>query len=474
MTLEFNPILKKWRRGLKRVALVYPNKYKGGIANVGLQQIYFEINTLDNFVCERFYSDVFNGLRSVETATPINEFDIALFSLQYEQDYFKAIEIAKKFKGFKIAGGPCVMENPVPLKNFFDCFFIGEIEACNIEEIVEAGVSKKTNVKGIYTGKESKVERIKPLKLRKHLEHQIIGNGAYGRCVLLEIGRGCRRRCRFCIVRQVYSPIRWRDLEDIIEVAKANRKSVEKAALIAPSPTDHPKFKEILQNLVDLGFKVSPSSLRADMVDEELVDLLIKAGLKSLTLAPEAGSERMREVVNKGISEDDVINAASLFSGKFKKIKLYFMIGLPFEEYDDLKAIVELTKKVKEILNNVTLSINPMVPKPHTPFQWLPFNVEELKAKTRFLKKELKKANIRAEISKVDEFAIQTALSRGDERVGKLLSESIFTSRHLKVKDVKEYLNEIPVDSELPWDFIDHGYKKRRLIREYERSSIHN
>ncbi|RLI80225.1 radical SAM protein [Archaeoglobales archaeon] len=460
MALEFNPIQKKWRKELRRVALVYPNRYRGGIANIGLQQIYCEINALDNFVCERFYSDVFNGFRSVESATPINEFDIALFSLQYEQDYSKAVEIAKKFKGLKIAGGPCVMENPVPLKNFFDFFFIGEIEACNVEEILECD---KTDIKGMFTGEESMVKRVKPLKLEKHLEYQIIGNGAYGRCVLLEIGRGCKRRCRFCIVRQIYSPVRWRNSENIVEVAKNNRKKVEKAALIAPSPTDHPKFKEILQNLIELGFKVSPSSLRADMVDEELVELLNKAGLKSLTLAPEAGSERMREIVNKGISEEDVINAVSLFSGKFKKIKLYFMIGLPFEGYDDLKAIVELAKKVKKYINRVTLSINPLVPKPHTPFQWLPFDVEELKVKADFLRKELRRANIKAEISKIEEFAIQTALSRGDEKIGRLLSKS-----RIKVGDIKDYLSEIPVDSELPWDFIDHGYKKERLIKEYE------
>ena len=139
------------------------------------------------------------------------------------------------------------------------------------------------------------------------------------------------------------------------------------------------------------------------------------------------------------------------------------MIGLPFEEYDDLKAIVELARKVKKLVRYVTLSINPLVPKPHTPFQWLPFNIEELKAKANFLKKELRRENIRAEISKIDEFAIQTALSRGDEKIGELLSKSI------RVKDVKDYLNEIPVDSDLPWDFINHGYKKKRLVREYER-----
>ena len=463
MALEFNPIVKKWRKGLKRVALVYPNKYKGGIANIGLQQLYYEINALDDYVCERFYSDVFNGLRSVETATPIEKFEIALFSLQYERDYLKAIEIAKKFKGIKVAGGPCVMENPIPLKNFFDYFFIGEADACEITEILECKYSGEC-IKGVYTGKENRVSRVRAKKLKNHLKEQIIGNGAYGKCVILEIGRGCVRRCRFCIVRQIYSPIRWRKLDEILDVAKENRNKVDKAALIAPSPTDHPRFKDILQNLLDLGFRVSPSSLRADSIDEEMADLLIKARLRSLTLAPEAGSEKMRQIINKEIGEEDIMNAVRLFSKKLKKIKLYFMIGLPLENYEDLDAIVNLSKKVKKYIPNVTLSINPLVPKPHTPFQWLPFNIEELRSKVAYLQRELRKSRIRFEMADIDEFAIQTALARGDEKIGEFLAKS-----KIGVRDVRTYLKEIPIETELPWDFIDHGYKKSRLVREYER-----
>ena len=283
--------------------------------------------------------------------------------------------------------------------------------------------------------------------------------------MLLEIGRGCIRRCRFCIVRQIYSPIRWRSLEEVVEVAKKNRKIVDKAALIAPSPTDHPKFKDILQNLIELGYQVSPSSLRADMVDEELVELLSKAKLKSVTLAPEAGSEKMRQIINKEIDEDDVLNAASLFSGKFKRIRLYFMIGLPNESYEDLSAIVDLSKKVKSHIRDIRLSINPLVPKPHTPFQWLPFDFDEIKAKTLYLRKELRRTNIRAEIADVKEFAVQTALSRGDEAIGKLLKYK----RKISIADIEDYLKEIPIEADLPWDFIDHGYKKERLVKEYER-----
>ncbi len=312
--MEFNPFAKKYRKGMKRIALVYPNRYVGGIANTGLQYIYARINELDA-VCERFYSDVFDGLRSVETATPLSEFDMALFSLQYETDYFKAVEILKNFKGVKIAGGPCVMENPKPLLRYFDAFFIGEVEG-HIEEIVEArSVEDLEGLPGIYTGNESKVRRVYA-KLGKHMESEIIGEGAYGRCFLLEIGRGCTRRCRFCIVRQIYFPPRWRRREMLPEVDES------KVAIIAPSPSDHPEFREILQHYVDEGKEVSPSSIRADTLDEELVELLKLAGVKTLTIAPETASPDLQEILNKGIDSEDVYRAAELAKGRFDKIKL--------------------------------------------------------------------------------------------------------------------------------------------------------
>ncbi|MEM4701981.1 MAG: radical SAM protein, partial [Archaeoglobaceae archaeon] len=277
--MEFNPFQKKFRKGEKKVALVYPNRYVGGIANVGLQLLYAKINEFAH--CERFYLDVFGGLRSIESGTKLSEFDLALFSLQYENDYFKAVEIIRKsnFSGMKIAGGPCVMENPRPIMKFFDAVFIGEAEDC-IEEIVMAkDVKELRGIEGIFTGVEEKVRRVFS-KLGKHIEDEIIGDGAYGRCFLLEIGRGCVRKCTFCLVRQIYSPPRWRKIEDLPEI-----KEVKKVAIIAPSPTDHPRFREILQYFVERGFEISPSSIRADAVDEELVEILRRGKVRTLTLA---------------------------------------------------------------------------------------------------------------------------------------------------------------------------------------------
>lgn len=461
---EHNPHAKKWKKDHKKIALAYPNFYRAGIANIGLQQIYAEINALDDYICERFYSDVFNGEKSVESGDSISDFDRSFFSLQYEEDYPQAIRMAQSARK-SVAGGPCVMENPVPLSNFFESFFIGEVDGL-VSEIL-----KGNSIRGLMDGDTHKVKR-SWAKLEDHFRHQIIGEGAYGRSLLLEVGRGCRRKCRFCLVRQLYRPCRWREVDDLLEVAEEGKKLTHKAALIAPSVGDHPRIKDLISQLVDMGFMVSPSSLRADTVDEELMGLLSRAGLKSMTIAPEAGSQRMREVIKKEIGEEDILNTVELASSSsIQRIKLYFMVGLPNESEEDIKAILDVVDKVNHKIPQVSVSINPMVPKPHTPFQWLPFggnfslnpqeNIKELNKKFKFLRKELKRRKVEVETGSVKKFALQTITSRGDEKVGKALPR-------IRVKDFEEYLGEFDVDEQLPWDFIDHGYRKSTLIKEFE------
>ncbi len=480
--MEFNPYVKKWRKGLKRIALVYPNRYIGGIANVGLQFIYAYLNSLENCICERFYSDVFEGLRSMESGTHLREFDVALFSLQYEEDYFKAVEILERsgFKGMKIAGGPCAMINPRPLKDFFDAFIIGEVEKSNVLDLIVESRSKEElkDLKGIWTGHEERVKRIKPKKLDFYLGKQIIGESAFGKCILLEVGRGCFRRCRFCVVRQIYSPVRWRDPDILLDFAESHKGLVDKCSLIAPSVGDYPDIKKLTSNLIEMGYMVSPSSIRADTVDEELMEMFAVGGLKSFTIAPEAGSQRLRDILGKDLSEEDIMNAASIASEKgIKSIKLYFMIGLPKETKEDLKELIELAKKIKRLFRDVSISINPLVPKPHTPFQWLPYTgfrdflagMKELKRRIDFLKKELSR-EFDVSVSSPDKFAIQTILSRGGEEVCNLIRTRKQSLRIAKDLGLLKYLGEIPVEDKLPWDFIDHGYSKSRLIREYEKT----
>ena len=458
---EFNPFFKKFRTGLKRVAVIYPNRYVGGITNLGLQRIYYEINRSGEFVAERFYTDVERGLRSIEFGTPLNQFDVALISIQYEEDYFNALKILREsnFTGRVVVGGPCVTENPFSFQDFFDRFFLGEAENVVVD------IVKDVHVEGLMPF--SKKRRV--AKLDNEMKMQIVSKNAYGKAILIEIGRGCYRGCRFCLVRQIYKPTRWRKKEDVIEIAEANRKAAKKVALIAPSPTDHPQFKDIVSELISMGFEVSPSSIRADRFDEEIADLL---PTRTLTLAPEAGSERLREVLNKGIEEEDILNAVKI--SKAEKIKLYFMFGLPFEGREDLDGIVELVEKVRSLGKKVSVSLNPLVPKPHTPFQWLPFggdpeksvkeNVENLKWKREYLISRLRRI---CEVSagKIDDFAIQTIISRG---VGLKLQKKIGLGRILK-SDLSKLLDKMDPDSPLPWDEIEMGYSKEKLKREYEK-----
>ena len=463
--MEFNPFAKKFRKGQKRIALVFPNRYVGGISNIGLQFIYAYINQMDGFSCERFYYDVHGGKRSVETGSHLKDFDIALFSLQYEMDYFNTVRIIREsgFNGLKIAGGPCVMQNPKPLLGVFDAFFIGECEE-RLEEIILAkNPDELSGIPGIYTGREEKVKRIYS-PLSKHMEKEIIGEGAYGRCFLVEIGRGCVRKCRFCIVRQIYSPPRWRKISDLPSVS-----DVKKVALISPSPSDHPNFKDLIKKYLDDGLEVSPSSIRADSIDEELIKLLRECKVRSLTIAPETASEFLQELLNKSIKNEDVERVAKLSEGKFEKIKLYYLIGIPGEKFDDVKAIIDQISYVKRFVRRVEVSVNPLVPKPHTPFQWLPFGgiedvnvgIKELKRKLEFMSKECRRIGVRIDLPNLREFELQTILSRGDSSISRIFSG--------ERTNIHNFLKELDPDSTLPWDFIDHGYKKSRLKKEYDK-----
>jgi radical SAM superfamily enzyme YgiQ (UPF0313 family) len=377
--------------------------------------------------------------------------------LQYETDYFKAVEIIRKsgFRGLKIAGGPCVMENPRPLVRFFDAFFIGEADE-RIEEIVNAKeVEDLRGIEGIFTGHEERVKRVF-CRLGRHIEEEIIGEGAYGRSFLLEIGRGCIRRCSFCLVRQIYSPPRWRKVEDLPEIRNSR-----KVAIIAPSPTDHPHFKEIVQSLVEKGFEVSPSSIRADAVDEELVEILKAAGVRTLTLAPETASPILSDFLKKEMSFEDVKMAAEISEKAFEKLKLYYMIGIPGESEDDVRKIVEDAAYLKRFIPKVEISVNPLVPKPHTPLQWLPFaEIRELNRKISIIEEESEKHGIEFYPPNLKEFVIQTILARGDEKVSDLFFEGSY-------RDFFRFLEGFDLEEPLPWDFIDHGYKKSRLKKEF-------
>ena len=312
----------------------------------------------------------------------------------------------------------------------------------------------------------------------------------FGEMSLLEIGRGCSRGCRFCACGWVYRPLRMRSLKSLKKAIQNGLKSGKKIGLVSAAIGDHPQIKEICRLVTKRGGQISVSSLRADALNKELIKALKEGGHQSVTLAPETGSERLRRVIKKEITNEEIFEAAEMVIGYgIPNLRLYFLVGLPTETMEDIEQIVFLTKKIKHCIiksiqkkslpGTITLSITPFVPKPFTPFQWVAFeNPKSLNQKIKHIQNGLKKERRVFVTFDLPKWSyIQALLSRGDRRVGKILLqvhknggnwskafEDININPDFYVYRHRE-LNEI-----LPWDFIDQGIKKESLVSEYHRA----
>ena len=406
---------------IKNVAIIYPNKFKAGISCLA-------VHVLANHLSK--YRDLNVGVYFLENYERIRNFDAIFITLQYENDYFNAIKIVKDLRKTNpnavfVAGGPCVMENFFPMAEFFDAFIVGEIENSDVMLKV---INREFDVEGVYSKflDKKKVKRIYPKKLGIEdypIYQPTSEEGAYGKSFLLEIGRGCPRRCRFCLARAIYYPPRFRKLDDLMYLAEKGVEvnKVDKVALIAPSVGDYKYMVELCNFLDEKGIQISPSSLRADTLNDDLMRILKP---KTLTIAPEAGSERLREFIKKDIREGDIANAIDL-AKKFgvEKIKLYFMVGIPTETDEDIEELINLTRKIKKDIRKVEISINPMIPKPHTDFEAEEFDLSS-KKKIRYIEKSLKRENIKVEYENFNSMICQCVLARGDENLSKYLDAS--------------------------------------------------
>ena len=459
LAAEQGTIIKEWG-GKLPIALIYPNAYYIGMSNLGIQAVYRFINDYPDAVCERIFlnptSDSIALPLAMESQRPPTDFAVIAFSLSYELDYFNIIPILKasgiplyaidrdETHPLVIAGGPCITTNPMPLSPFFDCLCIGEAEAIlpRMLPVMRDGVSEKREellknlsaLPGIYVPRYSAktVNRQWATDLDKFPVHSVVltGDTELGDMYLIEVERGCKWGCRFCLVSNCYKPARFHSLDSLVEQAEAGLKYRKRLGLMGPAVTDHPQIEELTASLHNLGAEISVSSMRIKPLSPVVLSEVIKGGTNTVALAPEAGSQRLRDLIRKGIDEDDILKAVERVASQgIKQLKLYFMIGLPEETDEDIESIARLVTQCKDIFDKkqswsrITLTIAPFVPKAGTPFQregMAPLEI--LKHRLSLLKSRLPSKGISVKNESLEWSEVQAVLSRGDNRLAEVLA----------------------------------------------------
>jgi len=494
-------ILNKKSGGRFNFALVYPNSYRVGMSNLGIHIIYQLLNDLNQISCERFFlNPSANKILSVESLAPLNKFQIIGFAVSFEPDYFNIIKILRlskinpraslrtDFDPIIIAGGPCATFNPEPLAEIFDAFVIGEgeiilpplvnaiINAENLPRLKK--LEKLAEIPGVYvpTFKKS-VSRQWIKNLDDFPAHStILTDDAEFNMYLIETARGCGRHCRFCMAGYCFRKPRNRSIDVLKQEILSAKHFGKKIGLMGAAISDYPKINDLCRFILENNLQMSVASFRADSVTPELVHSLAKSGLKTLTIAPEVGSDKMRRVINKGLTEKNIFNAVELgINAGIKNFRLYFMIGLPFEELSDVEEIAKLSARIKKMCaGRLTLSVNPFVPKPFTPFQWAPFAEKKyLDAALKILRSRLKSVHGVEIISEsVKAAEIQAILSRGDRKISEIVlqSESAQDFRKNFNLDKNFYLRQRNLEENLAWDFLNQGFSKKYLIEEFNRA----
>ncbi len=540
LSLETGACKKKWKGHLP-IALVFPNTYHLGMSNLGFQLLYGLLNRNPDIVCERvFVASDHKAPLSIESHRLLRDFPIILFSVSFEHDFTSIVEILRQSgidpqakdrraagevapgRPLVVGGGVATFINPEPLAPYMDFFILGEVESvieklqAFLFEFYEGGDCHKLLQRAamelpgcyvpslyepIYNGdgslREMRAADGVPPRIRKNIVNSMSVAGhsqllspetEFSNIYLTELGRGCSRGCRFCAAGYVYRPPRQWQPEAIIAAIEARPSTSQRIGLLGMEMAKTLDLEKIAAFLLHQSCSLSFSSLRADSLNDTLLALLAESQLKTAAIAPDGGSERLRRVINKGISQDDCLRGAeALVKVGVRNLKLYFMIGLPTETEADLEEMVSLVRliqtrimglgRARGRLSQITLSINCFVPKAWTPLQFHgSFPLRELRRKVKFLRKQFASFNnLKLVFDQPRHAFFQAMLARGDRRVGSLLDDLARSERNwqqvCKDRGLDPEFYAVRTrgrEETFPWEIVDHGIDRRFLWSEYQ------
>ncbi len=491
----------------------FPAVYNFAMSALGYLTVFKHIDSIADVYAERIYTD------SNSTKLMLKDVDLITFSFSFELDYLGILKILEKYDipflakdriddyPLIYAGGPVVSANPEPFAEFFDFIMIGDAEP-DIEKIINILKDNKlkskqeklellSDIEGVYIPKFKK-EGYKVKKSSSKLNFCtaspiLTENSFFPDTYIMEVERGCTQKCGFCLTSYINTPIRFSPLEEIIKKIDIGLKYTNKIALLGAIICAHPRIDDIAEYIIekiDSGqeIEVTVSSLRADYVSDKVLEMLHKCGQKTATIAVEAGSERLRNIINKDLKTQDILTAVDkMVNQGFTGLKIYGILGLPKETYEDLDSFVNLCKEIKQKYKsfNIIPSFSTFVPKAHTPFQFAKReDTKTLEKKNEYIKKQFAKIGIKARTSSVKWDYIQSLLSRGSRELTPYLIEVYKQGGNIGAfKNVyKEFekkgmlqnpditaLDEIDLNKELPWDFIEYPNNKEALKSEYKR-----